>query len=580
MGEILDLGDAALSARFEAVLAEVVNFRPREPHHYPYLFGGEASIPFERIFAGVARSREAIGLAVGEGLCALEDRDLLMDLGYSKMTDYAREELGLPATTARDKARLTRELKTRPFLREAVRSGKLSPRHARELFPVAQGEAERQWVVLAGTLSVRELHRAVKRARGAEPGGEAAGSESGAATGGSRAAAEPSNAAPAPPASDEGECWRFPSIEVRPEYRIVVDEAMWLAEETLWRGAPRWQQVEAMSDEFLGGYAKLDEDEPEGVAGPAEEGIPPEDLEKALEIESDGWSWLEAVEPVAAPELWEMEPRALGRRLKDLVAKRSEWDEAFGVLARGFVTLRYARKLGFANLGHYLKERLGMSRRAVEQRVWLEKRMEALPQLRHALELGEVSYEKARLLAGVADFDSVNGWIRRAERMTCVELERAIAGIEDAQVCARGKFEVRMPEGVERRLEAALRVAAKAFGGPLEPGDCLVLVAAHFVKTWGPLLWGRGRPSRVQRRDGRWCTAPGCSRGSAQDHHVILRSHGGSDDPGNQTALCAPHHLRGVHGGRIRVSGTAPDRLVWELADGTPLGPGWRRDHP
>jgi hypothetical protein len=33
-------------------------------------------------------------------------------------------------------------------------------------------------------------------------------------------------------------------------------------------------------------------------------------------------------------------------------------------------------------------------------------------------------------------------------------------------------------------------------------------------------------------------------------------------------SLCAVHHLRGVHMGRLRVSGTAPDRLRWELGVG------------
>jgi hypothetical protein len=269
-----------------------------------------------------------------------------------------------------------------------------------------------------------------------------------------------------------------------------------------------------------------------------------------------------------------MEPRALDARLKALVRRREDWDEIFGMLARLFARKSLATELGYANLGHYSKERLGMSRRALEQRVWLERRMEELPQLRHALSRGEVSYEKARLLAGVADFDSVNGWIRRAEGMTCAELTRAIAGTEDAQVCARGKLGARMPAWVAGLLAVALRRAEEVFGKELFPGESLILVAWHFVYTWGPLLWRQGQPSKVQRRDGGWCTAPGCSRPSAQDHHLVFRSHGGGNDPGNQTALCAPHHLRGVHGGRLRVSGTAPDRLVWELADGTPLGPG------
>jgi len=561
MGEALDSGDERLSARFEAVKAEIMSFRPREPHEHPDLLGGEAAIPFERILVGVARGREAIDLALGEGLTALEDRDLLMDLGYSRMEDYAREELGLPPGTARDKARLARELGTRPLLRQAVLSGRVAPRRAREVVPVARAEAEEAWVALAATMTVRELNQTVERALG------------------DRAGAAPGTASPAP---DE-ERWRVSSLEVPPEFRVVVDEAMKLAEEALWRGAPPWLRVEALSDEFLGGYGEGDE--PSGPAQgaisaaqgaiPAEEAsIPPGDLEKALEIESDEWSWLEAVEPVAAPEVREVGAEALDARLKDLAGKRVGWDELFGRLAQVFVKKGMARQLGYANLGHWVKERLGMSRRAFEQRVWLEKRMEALPQLRHALRRGEVSYQQARLVAGVADFDSVNGWIRKAAGMTCIELARAIGGAEDAQMCAKGKFQVRMPESVARLMEAALRRAAEVCGKELTPGECLTLLACHFVQTWGPLLWGRGPPSRVRRRDGGFCTVPGCSRPWGADHHLVFRSHGGGDDDGNLTGMCAPHHLRGIHGGRLRVSGTAPDRLVWELANGKPFTAG------
>jgi hypothetical protein len=204
--------------------------------------------------------------------------------------------------------------------------------------------------------------------------------------------------------------------------------------------------------------------------------------------------------------------------------------------------------------------------------------MEELPQLRNALERGEVSYEKARLVAGAADFDSVNGWIRRAWGMSCVELELAVEVARDAQACARGQLEARVPERVAGLLDAALRAAAEASGEPLDPATCLARVARHFVEVWGPLLERRSTPSRrVQERDGWRCRTPGCSRPSAHDHHLIFSSQGGSDDPGNRTALCAPHHLRGIHGGLIRVSGTAPDRLVWELRSGKRLGPARRQ---
>ncbi len=58
---------------------------------------------------------------------------------------------------------------------------------------------------------------------------------------------------------------------------------------------------------------------------------------------------------------------------------------------------------------------------------------------------------------------------------------------------------------------------------------------------------------------------PGCSRRAVHSHHIVPRSRGGSDDPENQVALCACHHLRGIHGGYIRVWGRAPGELVWEV---------------
>jgi hypothetical protein len=200
--------------------------------------------------------------------------------------------------------------------------------------------------------------------------------------------------------------------------------------------------------------------------------------------------------------------------------------------------------------------------------------MEDLPQLRHALARGDVSYEKARLVAGVADFATVNEWIHRAGELTCVDLEAEVEAARDAQACARRRLEVRVPERVAGLLDEALRAVAEAWGGPVDPAGCLALLARHFVQVWGPILERRNDArTRVMERDGGRCTTPGCSRASAQNHHVVRRSQGGGDDPGNLTAVCAPHHLRGIHGELIRVSGTAPHGLVWELRSGVRLGP-------
>ena len=50
-----------------------------------------------------------------------------------------------------------------------------------------------------------------------------------------------------------------------------------------------------------------------------------------------------------------------------------------------------------------------------------------------------------------------------------------------------------------------------------------------------------------------------------QDHHIIFRSRGGTDDESNRVGLCAFHHLRGVHGGRLRCTGRAQDGLTWQI---------------
>jgi hypothetical protein len=48
-------------------------------------------------------------------------------------------------------------------------------------------------------------------------------------------------------------------------------------------------------------------------------------------------------------------------------------------------------------------------------------------------------------------------------------------------------------------------------------------------------------------------------------HHIIFRSHGGSDDDSNLATICLGHHIHGVHEGRIIIEGEAPDRLTIHL---------------
>jgi len=121
-----------------------------------------------------------------------------------------------------------------------------------------------------------------------------------------------------------------------------------------------------------------------------------------------------------------------------------------------------------------------------------------------------------------------------------------------------------VPADLARLFRACLSSVARRLG--TGPGGALEAMFDHAIATW----WvSTPRKYRVFARDGWRCTVPGCtSQRNLHAHHVLFRSAGGGDDLANLTTLCAAHHQRCVHMGTIRISGRAPDRLVFEM----PLG--------
>ena len=118
------------------------------------------------------------------------------------------------------------------------------------------------------------------------------------------------------------------------------------------------------------------------------------------------------------------------------------------------------------------------------------------------------------------------------------------------------------------------RLAAR-WGRPPHDGEVFEALLAGAERAWTLRDPRARRPDPVIERDGYRCAIPGCtSRRNLQDHHVVFRSAGGGDAEANRLTLCAFHHQRGVHAGRVRVTGRAPDALVFELGlrpDAPPL---------
>lgn len=85
----------------------------------------------------------------------------------------------------------------------------------------------------------------------------------------------------------------------------------------------------------------------------------------------------------------------------------------------------------------------------------------------------------------------------------------------------------------------------------------LLSLLENFAWTYDHAEKRSASHDQVFTRSGHRCQAPCCSRRAGlESHHVIFRSAGGSDEPGNLVGLCAFHHQQGVHGGLLEICGT------------------------
>jgi len=392
----------------------------------------------DKLFAMLARGPGALDVALGEGLRALAAREGALKAGHSGNGDFAREELGIAASTAQKQERLARELESRPLLRAAVRAGEVTPRQAEAVLPVARGDAEAPWVERARAETVRALKKAVL------------------------AATDP----------DEEGKWTLFQAGMPPELRAVVDEAEELAGEAVGARSPRSERVRAICSEYLSTHPAPDDD------GVAEAALSPgegadEPLREFLEEQYEQWASLGRPAPVAAPEgvSGPADVRALCEHLVRLARMRDGWNEVFGHVAMVFRAIRGWEYLGFASFAHYCEERLGMGERTVAQRAALERKLYELPALRGAMREGRISYEKARLIARHADQRTVEEWIARGEELTCVELRDALHDREEAQMCARRQYRAWLPPSVAGLLLLTIAAVRKRRAGGFRPGN-------------------------------------------------------------------------------------------------------------
>jgi len=446
-----------------------------------------------------ARGSGALDLEIGDVLLRLFEGNRLSDIGYTRQGDYARERLGVAARTALGWAGLARGLAQRPLLRRAVVGGRVSARKALTVMRAASGKNEAAWTMAAMTLSLGELERRVRN-DGFDP------------------------------ALDTFDVEAL-VLRVNANQHERVDAALEMAEFVVGPGAPDWQRLEAICQEWLGWFGKPDWPTPAPGSGlplgPAD--IRPVDVETMLSMQLP--ADLPAVHlPNSALEL--------DRLARELVQRRHLRDEELGRALEPIRDSECYRDLGFQSFDDYVRERLLIAPRTARQRMWLEQKLCALPALREALRSGQVTLTKALVIANDASLANIDKRIEEAASTTAASARSAENG---------GSF--------------------------LPSGESLARIADHFVEVWKDNFDEKSIPAarreifarhRGTRRSG-VCGVPGCSATAAHDHHIQFRSRGGSNERWNRIALCAACHLRVVHTGKIVVTGRAGEILYWHV---------------
>ena len=491
-------------------------------------------------------------------------------LGFARVGDYARERLGLSARELQSLAHVNARLAELPDVAAAFAGGKLSWTQVRLLVGVATPETATAWVETARGRTVRALEAIIARETGR-------------------------------PAERDDTLDDEPRVQIRlscpRRVRERWHEVTVLARAVMGAEVAPWQVADAVAAEGFSARDIEPEDPMAGLPGP-ESDPPPErlDLDETPAVFGDlDWTAVEEALPADLERLQdgasEVNAFALDQRMRVLVRAMQRIDWQMGRLLRTFFALRLHRNMGFPSAASYARERLGLSARKARALVALERKTWDAPALLAAYSDGELSWLRALTIVRVLSEETAAAWIARAKAVTVRRLvdeaewvvERRAAGASPAvsEPPPPGASLV-LPERQMRAheecppldaeivffapasLKVLLREAIAAFAERLEPPwRGFERLLEHAWTEWQQQPRHR---DPVFARDGWRCAVPACtSRRNLHDHHLLFRSRGGGNARDNRITVCAWHHLRGIHQGRVRAWGTAPDDVTWEL---------------
>jgi hypothetical protein len=275
---------------------------------------------------------------------------------------------------------------------------------------------------------------------------------------------------------------------------------------------------------------------------------------------------------------------------------------------------------GFQNIYDYALDRFDIKERKTTYMLSLGRKLKELPNIAAALQEGRIRWSKAHKIAAVAKPENEVMWLESALSMRARELERKI---DQEYGVTHTKYRFCLSEDQAAVFEYALEICRRLEKAHVSPTQCLEMMAAEFIATWGARVEqaecsveeestersseesadvdesatsdgnaetiretiddvcpkstesppaGQPDPNpylAIYERDGWCCTYPGCSvRAMLHPHHLKFRSKFGKkskaacEGPSNITTICYFHHLL-VHQGVVKVEGKAPFDMKW-----------------
>jgi hypothetical protein len=340
----------------------------------------------------------------------------------------------------------------------------------------------------------------------------------------------------------------------------------------------------------------------------------------AADVASDDSSTSPAT-PQAADPPQPSDDFALEARLSEAMRVLRTVEPRIGRLLRVVVDQRIYKFFGCPTVDDYVRERLGIGTRKAWDLLKIEKATLRSADFDRAYREGRLSWVRATSLLPVLDRTTAPAWIARAESVTvrrlCDEVEWVLSSrdaggpdvplepppvdsplrppVVGAAPAAPRECQISSPGLQIREHEPPVAATSPALGNPaLEicdaeirftgPASVVALLRdvldayavpaaprwtalerllRHVIKHWESTP---RHPDPIFARDGWRCTVPACSsRRNLHDHHIRFRSRGGGNRRDNRTAVCAAHHLHGIHDGTIRAAGEAPHAIEWQL---------------